>query len=145
MAKYKERKNYVPHNINNTTVTIDDVDIVEALDSVEFEMVNDETSIETSADGVAVIVENPSRVGTCKLVFLEPSATSKVLWDLVASGNTFSLAASDTATPEMRVSAKYCRVVKAPALSRGASPDKPEWTITSGYMDIKGSSYSLAE
>ena len=144
MAAYKDRVNYVPHSINNVTVLINGEHKIEGLESFEAEMDEDEATVQTVADGTGIIVENPSRAGQIKLVFLEASASSYELYTLLEGRDVFSIAALDVGAPDFDVHGTYCRVMKRPPIKRGREADTPEWIFVSVYLDMKGASYALA-
>ena len=144
MAAYKDRVNYVPHSINNVTVTIDGEHKIEGLELFEAEMDEDELTVQTVADGTGILVENPSRAGTIKLTFLEAGASSDKLYELLEGRDVFSVAALDAAAPDFDVHGTYCRVMKRPPIRRGREADTPEWVFVCVYLDMKGASYALA-
>jgi len=144
MARYKDRVNYKPHNINNTTVQLNGTVKVTGLERFEAELMDDENSIETAADGLAIIVENPKRVGTITIQFLEASAVTDEIFTLLDAGDPFAIGAIDDAASNFDVRGQYCVVQKRPAVIRGELPDKPEWIFLCPYLTIKGGSYALA-
>ncbi|GEM_PF-5610884 len=144
MAAYKDRKNYVPHSINNVTVTIDGEHKIEGLELFEAEMDEDEVTVQTVADGTGILVENPSRAGQIRIQFLEAGASSDKMYELLEGREVFSISALDVAAPNFDVHGNYCRVMKRPVITRGREAGVPEWVFVSVYLDIKGGSYALA-
>ena len=143
MGSYAEKKNYKPHNIKRTTVTLNEAHIVEGLHTFEAEMDEDNTSIFASDDGTALFVENPKRIGTIRLVFLEATATTDYLNDLFDAGEPFKITAQDEVAENLNVTG-WVRAKRRPAVKRMGQPDMPEWILTGPYVDIKGGSYALA-
>lgn len=144
MGTFKDRRNYVDHDINTSTVLIDGEDKAEGWDSFEAEMDVDETEYQSSADGLSIAVHNPITTGTLKLVLLEPSKTSGVLWALKNSNSTFSLQLSDSSVPDLKVVAQKCRFMKAPVIKRGKDVDRVEWSFRCGYLSVAGGGYEAA-
>lgn len=144
MAKYATRRNYTPHAINNLTILINGEHKIEGLDLFEAELNEDEVDVQTVASGLAIMNEKPSLVGQIRINFLEASASTDALWEILDGGATFTISALDAAAPNFDVKGAYCRVMKRPVISRGAEATVSEWIFTAGYLDIKGGSYAIA-
>jgi hypothetical protein len=143
MAEYKSRRNFTPHNFNNTTITIDKTDKAEGVETLEVEPTNDEVTVQDAADGLAIFVENPSRVGEIRLSFLEASATNDKMEELYKSKATFSIDVKDSAVPDLDCRSAQCRISKHPTITRGREATFVEWVCICTYLDIKGGSYAL--
>jgi hypothetical protein len=143
MAKYKARRNYVDHDFNNTTLTIDGEHKAEGLEMIEFELDEDENTIQKAADGVALINNNPSRSGTIKFQVLESSATTSIMWALRTANRAFKVSMLDTASPELDCKGAFCRIGKPPIVKRGLNGDVVEWLLICPYLDVLGGSYTL--
>lgn len=144
MARYADRVNFQPHNINNLTILINDEIRITGLERFEAELDQDENSVDTVADGTAILVENPTRTGTIKVTFLEAAAVTDEIFALLESNATFAIGALDEAAPNFDVRGQYCKVQKRPAIVREAMPSKPEWVFVVPYLTIVGGSYALA-
>lgn len=143
MAKYRDRVNYVDHDMNNTTITIDGTHLAEGVEMVEVELDEDETTIQKVADGTGIFVNDPSRSGVIRLSILEASATNDELWAKRAANSSFKVSVLDTAAPNLDCHGNQCRIAKPPVVKRGKEADVVEWVFICVYLDVKGGSYSL--
>jgi hypothetical protein len=143
MAIYRDRVNYVDHDFNNTTLSIDSDHVAQGLQMIEIELDEDETDIQKVADGTGLFVTNPSRSGTIKFQILEASATNDKMWELRESNSSFPVSLLDTAAPNLNCRGSYCRIGKPPVVKRGKEADVVEWMCKCIYLDVKGGSYSL--
>ena len=143
MAKYRDRVNYVDHDFNNTTLSINGTHIAEGVEMVEVELDEDETTVQKVADGTGIFVNDPSRSGTFKFQILEASATNDIMWALRAANSSFKVSLLDVAAPNLDCHGNQCRIAKPPVVKRGKEADVVEWSLICVYMDVKGGSYSL--
>jgi hypothetical protein len=144
MGKYKEAIHTVAHNFKNTTLTINGEHKVDGLDALAVERDEDEVSTMAAADGMASFVETSIQTGTITFSHLEASPTSDYMWDLYETGDTFKAAVVDSAAPTLDCSAAYCRVAKAPVVTRTREGQMVEWVLRTTYLKSRGGSYSLA-
>jgi len=144
MGVYKDRRDYVDHDFNTTTLTIDGEHKAEGLEMIEVEKTEDDTTVKEAADGLGIFVVRPSKSGTIKFQILEASATNDIMWALRSGGSSFSVSVLDVAAPELDCNAAKARISKAPVVKRGIDHDMVEWTLIAVYLDVKGGSYSLA-
>lgn len=142
MAYYKTRRNFKPHNLNNTTININKEHKVEGLHSVTITRDEDEVTVVKSNDGLAVFAENPSLSGTIVLEVLEASPTTDYLWARYNSQASFGISVLDAAVPALNGSGAQCRVMKPTEVVRDNEPKMQEWTLICTYLDIAGGSYS---
>lgn len=144
MANYKNRRNYVDHDFNNSVLTIAGENKAEGLEMIEVELDEDEVTVQKVADGMGINNLGLSRTGIIKFQILEASATNDVMWDLREGGAAFSLSLLDSAAPNLNCNGAKCRIVKPPAVKRGKETDVIEWVCSCVYLDVKGGSYRLA-
>lgn len=143
MAIYKDRINYVDHNFNSYTLTIDGDHVAQSLDSVEVELDDDEVDVTKVADGTGVFDINPSRSGTIKFSMLEASVTNDKMYELREVGAAFSVSGLDTSRPNYNCNGKKMRIVKPPVELAGTTANVVEWICKAVYLDVKGGSYSI--
>jgi len=143
MGGYKDRQNYVDHDFNNTTLTINGEHNAEGLESLEVTYNEPRSTVSEVADGMAIFNVNNSKTGTIKFSIMESSATCDIMWDLWAARSTFPVAVLDTASPNLSVSAGQCRFGELPPIKRSGEVDVVEFTLNATYMDARGGSYSL--
>lgn len=144
MGVYKDSRDYVDHDFNTTTVTVNSEHKVEGLEMLEVEMDEDEVSVQKSGDGLGIFVVDPSTSGTIKLTILEASATNDIMWALHKSGASFPVSVLDTAAPNLNCSGKKMKIVKRPVIKRSKEHDMIEWVCIAVYLKAEGGSYSLA-
>lgn len=144
MPTYKDRKNYVPHDFNNTTLTLGGEHKAEGLDAISMEMDEDEVTTQSTGDGMAQFVENPGITGTITVSCAEASATNGWLWDKWKAKGSFSVQMRDTASPQLKAGGDYCRIMKRPILARNKN-EMPivEWSIKTCYMDLEAGAFYL--
>jgi len=143
VAKYKTRRNYVDHDFNSTTLTINGEHKAEGLEMIEVERTEDETVVVESGDGMAMFSNSASRSGTIKFQVLDASATNDVMWDLHKAGTSFKLSVLDVAAPNLDCKGAQCRVQKRPIVKRSKEVDVVEWVCIVAYLDAVGGSYTL--
>ena len=144
MTDYKQRRNYVDHNFNTTTLTINNTHKAEGLESLAVERTEDEVTVQNSSDGMAIFSEVPSLVGTITFSILEASATNDIMWEHDQSKTQIALDVKDTASPNLDCRSAKSRIVKAPTIERGREQSMVEWVCVCTYLDVKGGSYALA-
>lgn len=143
MAVYRDRVNYVDHDMNNTTLTINGTSVAEGVEMIEVELDEDETTVQKVADGTGIFVTDPSRSGVIRFQILEASATNDTMWALRTANSSFKLSILDTASPNLDCHGNYCRIAKPPVVRRGKEADVVEWVCICVYLDVKGGSYSV--
>lgn len=143
MAVYRDRVNYVDHDMNNTTLSINGEHVAQGVEMIEVELDEDETTVQKVADGTGIFVTDPSRSGVIRFQILEASATNDIMWDLRAANSSFKVSVLDVAAPNLDCHGNYCRVAKPPVVKRGKEADVVEWVLICVYLDVKGGSYSL--
>ncbi len=144
MGRYKDRVNFEPHAINNTTITLNGETVVTGLEVFEAELDEDETTVDKAGDGTAIFVKNASRSGQIRIQFLEAASVTDAIYTLLEADTPFKITALDSAAPNFDVRGNQCMVMKRPAIRRELLPDKPEWILACTYLNIKGGSYALA-
>ncbi len=144
MGIYRERRNYVDHDPNSITILIDGENKVEGFDSLVVELDNDESTVQTVADGTGLFVANPTTSGEIRISFIEASPTNDIMWALLKAGDSFKISVQDANAPLLDAHGNKCRVKKRPVINRGAEADVVEWVCSVVYLDCAGGSYSLA-
>jgi hypothetical protein len=143
MTQYKDDIDVVPHNFNNTTLTLGGEHTAEGLEMVQAERTEDEVSLFTVNSGMAIFVENPKKIGEFTVQILEASPTTKWLWDKRRARKAFKIDMADTAAPNLDVSGRFCRIMKPPAIVRDAEAQTVEWKFLVAYLEMEGDSYRL--
>jgi len=143
MAKYKDRINYVDHDFNNSSLTINGAHVAQGLESIEVELDEDEVDVVKVGDGTGIFVNDPSRSGTIKFQILEASATNDVMWALRTAGTSFPISFLDSSAPNLDCHGNNCRIQKPPVVKRSKEVDIVEWVCKCVYLDVKGGAYSL--
>lgn len=147
MAGYKDRQNYVPHDLNDTVVTVDGSHNIQGLDSIMAEYDDDHFTFTTVGDGTAQPVKNPSRKGTITLTFLEASSSSNKMWDLCNAANNsntgFNVSVKHATAPRFNINDAYCYPQKPSKLERTGEPTVVEWVLVCGYLTLDGGGYAL--
>jgi hypothetical protein len=143
MTVYKDEINYVGHDFNTTTLTLDGEHVVQGLESLEVERTKDATSVQEVADGTGIFVNHPSKSGQVRFTILEASPSTSVLQTLYDSGAVFKVSVLDSNAPELDCSGR-CKIMKMPVVKRGAEADLVQWTLVAVYLKTKVGSYTLA-
>jgi hypothetical protein len=144
MPTYKDRKNYVPHDFNNTVFTINKDHKAEGLESIAIELDEDETTVQSVADGLAQFLQNPGITGTITFSCLEASVTNGYMWARWKANQSFPIQMRDTASPNLKAGGDYCRIMKRPVLARNKN-ELPivEWVCVTPYLDSEAGSFYL--
>ena len=143
MAEYKTRRNYVDHDFNTTTITINKTHKAEGVNSLAVERNEDKFSVTEVADGMAQFAFKPSRTGTFVIEILAASATNDILWDLEIANSSFAISVLDSNAPNLDCNSPYCHIVKKPAINRDGEAPMIEWTFICAYLEMRGGSYTL--
>lgn len=147
MSGYKDKKNFVPHDINNFVFTVDGDHKIEGLESIVASYDDEHFAIETVADGMGIPVKNPSRKGTVTLTILEASPSNSKMWALynaAVNDNTgFQASGKDSASPDFNISETYFYPQKPHELERSGEAKKVEWVLVAVYLNLMGGGYKL--
>jgi hypothetical protein len=143
MTTYKDEVDTVPHDFNNSTLTIDGEFNVDGLEEWSVEMDEDEVTITSASDGTSVFNESPIKTGTITFSALEAPASTDKLWEKLESGDSFKIAFTDSAVPNLKVNAGRSRFVKRPTINRTRESEPVEWTIRCTYLNSKSGSYKV--
>jgi len=141
MGTYKDRINYVDHDFNSTTLLINSEHKGEGLDTIAVEKLSDRVTVTEVADGMAILNNGKSRVGTITFECLEASATNDYMQERVDSGESFPIALSDDNAPNMKAGGGKFRVMEDPVINRGAEAAMVEWVCITAYLDGKTGAY----
>ncbi|MCK5610777.1 hypothetical protein KAR91_53385 [Candidatus Pacearchaeota archaeon] len=143
MTQYQDEVDAVAHNFNNSVLTLGGTHNVQGPEMFSAERVDDEVTWQKVASGMAIAVEDPSKLGLFKLQVLESSPTTKYLWDKRRTRKSFKISMSDASAPALDCSAKFCRIAKPPITVRSGEVQVVEWTFGTGYLEMEGDSYRL--
>lgn len=143
MTAYKDRLNFVDHNFNTTTLTIDKTHKAQGLHMIEAEYNEDETTTMEVDDGTAIMVEGNSRTGEIRFQVLEASPTNTFMQGLAKERRSFALSLDDTNVDDLKTDGKYCRVKKRPVLIRQKDAQVVQWDCVVTYLDLVGGGYTL--
>jgi len=143
MPIYKDQINYVDHDFNSTTVTINGSHVVQGLEELEVERDRESSTVQTFADGTGIFVNHASKSGEIRLTFAESSPTTDVLQALFDAGSTFKCSVLDANATKLDASG-LCKVKKHPNIKRKADgTDMVQWVLVSVYLKMQGGSYAL--
>ena len=147
MAGYKDKLNFVPHDLNNMVITLAGDHKVQGVESIVASYDDEQFTIDGVADGTAIPVKNPSRKGTVVLTILEASPSNTTLWELykaaVNNDTGFQLSAKDAGAPDFDISETYVYPQKPHELERGGEAKKVEWVLVAAYLGLSGGGYKL--
>jgi hypothetical protein len=143
MGIYKDAQNFVPYDFNSAVLTLDGEIVVDGLDSFSAERDADRVTSMTVADGLGMLVLDPSKVVTFTFSVLEASASTDSLYTLLETDTPFKLSFIDSNAENFNCSGTYCMFTKHPTAKREKEVPLVEWTITTIYGSMRGGSFTL--
>lgn len=144
MGIYKDAQNYVPYDFNTSVLTLDGTINVDGLDSFSATKQADRVTAQTVADGLGILVLDPSKVVEFAFTNLAAAVCNDDLWTLLETDTPFKLTFSDSNAPNLACTGAYCMFTKTPTISRAKEAPMLEWAVITAYGSMQGGSFTLS-
>ena len=147
MADYKDAIDVVPHKFYRSPLIISNADYkinVNGLDTFEASRVEENVTQEGVQDGTGILIVNPTQRTEFKFTTLASADTETDLWDLLESGEVFTISYTDPNSPKFNVSGKNCLFAGAPAIPRSGEKPMHEWTVRCVHGKMRGGAFTRA-